>query len=302
MPETGRLPHSDNRRLWRRLAVGSLLAAGFSVLIQFLAPTPVGAENRNVRALLELVDPDHLRVCADPANMPFSNEQKEGFENKIADLLAEKLGRKSVRYVWYPMATGFVRNTLRANRCDVIMGYPQGDELVQNTNHYYRSAYVLIYKKGSDLDGVDTLSDPRLAAKRVGVVDTTPPGTSLTKAGLMKTAKIYPLVVDTRLVKPAAARMVDDLIAGEIDAAAVWGPMAGYYVKNAPEELVMVPLLKETDSSRMTYRITMGVRPSDQEWKRTLNRFIQENQHEINRILLEYNVPILDENDRPITE
>src|SRR5690554_1192033 len=232
-------------------------------------------------AALELVDPENLRVCADPSSMPFSNEAGEGFENKLAELVAEKLGRKSVQYTWFPMATGFVRNTLRLNRCDIIMGYPQGDELVQNTNHYYRSSYVLIYKTGSDLDGVEAISDPKLAGKRVGVVDTTPPGTSLARAGLMEKAKIYPLMVDTRFVPPAAERMVGDLLSGEIDAATVWGPMAGYFVKNASEELTMVPLVKEEGSSRMSYRITMGVRPSDQEWKRTLNRLIQEHQGEI---------------------
>src|SRR5690606_29033666 len=202
----------------------------------------------------------------------------------------------------FPMAPGFVRNTLRLNRCDIIMGYPQGDELVQNTNHYYRSSYVLIYKTGSDLDGVEAMSDPKLAGKRVGVVATTPPGTSLARPGLMERAKIYPLMVDTRFVPPAAERMVRDLLSGEIDAATVWGPMAGYFVKNASEELTMVPLVKEEGSSRMSYRITMGVRPSDQEWKRTLNRLIQEHQGEINRILLDYNVPLLDENDQPITQ
>ena len=97
------------------------------------------------------MDPDVLRVCADPSNMPFTDESGEGFENKLADLVAEKTGRKSVAYTWFPMVMGFVRNTLRANRCDIIMGYAQGDELVQNTNAYYRSTYVLVYKKESGL-------------------------------------------------------------------------------------------------------------------------------------------------------
>lgn len=284
-----------------RRTCGGLALAAFAAFLLFLLPSPGVAANSGVQRALELVDPDHLRVCADPSSMPFSNEKGEGFENKLAEFVAGKLGRKSVQYTWFPMATGFVRNTLRANRCDIIMGYPQGDELVQNTNHYYRSAYVLIYRKGGDLDGVESISDPRMQGKRVGVVDTTPPGTSLTRAGLMKNAKIYPLMIDTRFVPPAAELMIRDLLAGNIDAAAVWGPMAGYYVKNAPEELTMVPLVKEQGSSRQSYRITMGVRPSDQEWKRTLNRLIQEYQQDINQILLEYNVPLLDENDRPIT-
>ncbi|HEU4987408.1 MAG TPA: substrate-binding domain-containing protein [Rhizobiaceae bacterium] len=264
--------------------------------------TAAPAQAAGPGAAWELVDPDNLRVCADPSNMPFTDESGEGFENKIAELVASKLGHKTVKYEWFPMVTGFVRNTLRANRCDIIMGYAQGDELVQNTNAYYRSAYVLIYKKGAGLDGVETIEDPKLADKRIGVVQSTPPSANMAAAKLMRNAKVYPLMVDTRYAPSVAEMMVRDLQKDVIDVAIAWGPMAGYYVKQSGEDLAMIPLVKEKGGSRMTYRITMGVRPSDQEWKRTLNRFIQENQEEINRILLEYNVPLLDESDRPITQ
>src|SRR5215468_5388153 len=139
---------------------------------------------------LELVDPKVLRVCADPSNLPFSNEKGEGFENKIAELLAARLDRK-LAYVWYPQATGFVRNTLGAHRCDLIPGFPQGDELVQSTNPYYRTAYALIIKPNTGLDDLDTLSDPRLKDKRVGIVAGTPPATYLAAGGLMRKAKPY---------------------------------------------------------------------------------------------------------------
>jgi hypothetical protein len=109
---------------------------------------------------LELIDPKALRVCADPHNLPFSTEKGEGFENKVAELLADKLG-KGLTYAWYPQAPGFVRNTLAAHRCDVIMGAPQGDDLVQVTNPYYRTAYALVFKQGQGLEGVDTLEDAR---------------------------------------------------------------------------------------------------------------------------------------------
>lgn len=267
-----------------------------------LAPAGALAQGAGLGAAGELVDPNVLRVCADPSNMPFSDEGSGGFENKIAELVAQKLGRKSVSYTWFPMVIGFVRNTLRANRCDIIMGYPQGDELVQNTNAYYRSAYVLIYKKGGELDGVESIEDPKLADKRIGVVQRTPPSTNMAAARLMGKAKIYPLVVDTRVAPSMAEVMIKDLLDGVIDAVVVWGPMAGYYAKESGADLAVIPLVRETTGSRMTYRITMGVRPSDQEWKRTLNRFISENQAAINKILLEYNVPLLDENDRPITQ
>ena len=267
-----------------------------------IAPASAWSQGAGLGAAGELVDPDVLRVCADPSNMPFTDESGEGFENKLAEMVAAKTGRKSVSYTWFPMVTGFVRNTLRANRCDVVMGYAQGDELVQNTNAYYRSAYVFVYKKGAGLDGVETIEDPRLQEKKFGVVGRTPPATNMAKAGLMKNTKAYPLMVDTRFAPSMAEVMIQDLMEGVIDVAVLWGPMAGYYARKSGADLAVVPLVKETTGSRMTYRITMGVRPSDQEWKRTLNRVIKENQGEINKILLDYGVPLIDEQDKPITQ
>lgn len=152
----------------------------------------------NPELSLELIDPKVFRVCADPRNMPFSTESREGFENKIADLFAAKL-RKSIAYAWYPGATGFVRNTLGAYKCDVIMGMPQGDDLVQVTNPDYRTAYALVFKPGNGLDGVETLADPRLKGKRLGIVAGTPPANYISVNGLMASAKPYPLVIDTRV-------------------------------------------------------------------------------------------------------
>jgi quinoprotein dehydrogenase-associated probable ABC transporter substrate-binding protein len=249
---------------------------------------------------IELVDPKVLRVCADPHNLPFSNEQLEGFENKLAELFAKKLD-KSIAYTWFPQATGFVRQTLGAHRCDVIMGFPQGDDLVQSTNPYYRTAYAFIFKPGSDLEGVDTLSDERLKAKRIGIVAGTPAATYLATNGLLARAKPYALMVDTRIDSSAEA-MVKDLKSGEIDIGILWGPMAGYYAKQENPALRVVPILKENGGPRLVYRLTMGVRAADQTWKRQLNRLIQENQPEINRLLIAYGVPLLDEKDQPITE
>jgi quinoprotein dehydrogenase-associated probable ABC transporter substrate-binding protein len=247
---------------------------------------------------IELVDPQVLRVCADPRNMPFSNEKGEGLENKLAELFAAKL-QKKLDYVYFPQATGFVRMTLGAHRCDVIMGFPQGDDLVQGTNPYYRTAYALVSKAGTDLDGVTTLDDPRLKGKHIGIVAGTPPATNMAVNGLMTTAKPYPLVIDTR-VDSSAMAMVKDLAAGDIDAAILWGPMAGYYARNANPPLHVTPLVKETTGPRLVYRIGMGVRAADQNWKRMLNRLIQENQPAINKVLLDFGVPLLDENNRPI--
>ena len=133
---------------------------------------------------MELVDPKVLRVCADPRNLPFSNEKGEGFENKLAELFADRL-QKKLDYMYFPQATGFVRMTLGAHRCDVIMGFPQGDDLVQGTNPYYRTSYALVSKAGSGLEEVDTLEDPKLKGKHVGIVAGTPPATNMALAGLM---------------------------------------------------------------------------------------------------------------------
>ena len=260
------------------------------------------AQGAGLGAAGELVDPDILRVCADPSNMPFSDQTGEGFEDKLAQMVAEGTGRKSVSYTWFPSINGFVRNTLGANRCDIIMGYAQGDELVQNTNAYYRSSYVLVYRKGSDLSGVETLVDPKLSDKRIGVVEGTPPTANMAKAKLMGKAKVYPLMVDTRAMPSMAELAMRDMLSGAIDAAVLWGPMAGYYASRSGAEMALVPLIHEKGGQRMIYRITMGVRPTDQSWKRTLNAFIKENQPRIDRLLLEYGVPLLDERDQRISQ
>ena len=248
---------------------------------------------------IELVDPKVLRVCADPRNMPFSNEKGEGFENRLAALFAERL-QKKLEYAYYPGATGFVRNTLGAHRCDVIMGFPQGDDLAQGTNPYYRTAYALIAKQGSGLDGVTTLKDERLKGKHIGIVAGTPPATYMAMDGLTANAKSYPLMTDTR-VDSSAEAMFNDVTSGTIDAGILWGPMAGFYARKANPPLLVTSLVKETGGPRLVYRVGMGVRPADQNWKRQLNRLIQENQPAINKIMLEFGIPLQDENDQPIS-
>ncbi|MET0676827.1 MAG: substrate-binding domain-containing protein [Bradyrhizobium sp.] len=247
---------------------------------------------------IELVDPKVLRVCADPHNLPFSNEKGEGYENKIAELFAEKL-QKKLDYTFFPQVMGFVRMTLGAHRCDVIMGIPQGDDMVQGTNPYYRTTYAIVAKQGGGLEDVDSLEDERLKGKHIGIVAGTPPGTNMAINGLMANAKPYPLMVDTRL-ESSAESMIADLVSGQIDAAILWGPMAGFHARKANPPLHVTPLVKEKSGPRLAFRIGMGVRGADQNWKRQLNRLIQENQGAINKILLDYGVPLLDDNDRPI--
>src|SRR6202040_2236646 len=215
------------------------------------------SDNEGLDLSIELVDPKVLRVCADPRNLPFSNEKGEGFENKLAEFFAAKL-QKKLDYMYFPQATGFVRMTLGAHRCDVIMGFPQGDELVQGTNPYYRTAYALVAKPGSGLEDVVSLGDNRLKGKRLGIVAGTPPATNMAANGLMANAKPYPLMIDTRTASSVGA-MIKDLTTGEIDAGVLWGPMAGYYAKQANPSLHVTPLVKETSGPRLIYRIGMGV-------------------------------------------
>lgn len=277
------------------LPYAAALCAAFAVAV----PVASFAQGRGAADEgLELVDPNVLRVCADPNNLPFSNEKGEGFENKLAELFAEKLGKK-LAYTFYPQATGFVRMTLGSHRCDVIMGYPQGDEMVQSTNPYYQTAYALVTKRGGPLESVEALGDPRLQGKRTGIVAGTPPATYLVADGLMAKAKSYPLVVDTRF-ESSAASMMKDLASDEIDAGVLWGPIAGYRALHAEPPMHVELLLKDTGGPHLVYRITMGVRPSDQNWKRQLNKLIAENQPAIDKLLLDFGVPLLDANGQPL--
>lgn len=248
----------------------------------------------------DLVNRQVLRVCSDPGNLPFSNDKKEGFENKIADILAEELNIP-VEYTWFPQVTGFLRNTLFAKRCDLVIGTGQGDPSLLNTNAIYGSAYVLLYKPNNGLDGVDSLFDPRLKDKRIGVVAGTPPSNLVAKAGLMGKARPYQLVVDRRYDSPAED-MVKDIRSGEIDAGVLWGPIGGYFAGKGGEKLIVVPLTKDAQGNHMEFRITMGVRQGDALWKRQLNDIIRKRQGDIDRVLLEYGVPLLDDDGKPITE
>lgn len=286
-------------RRWRGSAlVLALSLAAASAVAQHMGPD-AGAKGSDNAGGIELIDPKVLRVCADPNNLPFSNEKGEGFENKIAEFLAAKL-HKELAYAYYPGATGFVRNTLNAHLCDVILGMPQGNDLVQPTNPYYRTTYAIVTRAGSDLDGIKDLDDPRLKEKKdkIGLVANTPPGNILARNGMIGLVKPYPLMIDTR-VESSSATMIHDLETGRIDAALLWGPIAGYYVKKSAGRLVAAPL-PETPGARMAFRIAFGVRHSDQNWKRELNTLIAQNKSEIDKILEDYGVPMLDESGRPI--
>lgn len=271
-----------------------------AVLLFCFAAQHARAQAPGLGASIELVDPKVFRVCADPNNMPFSNQQGQGFENKIADLFAQQLG-KSVGYVWYPQVIGFARNTLNVFRCDVVMGIAENSDLMQNTNPYYRSVYTLAIRPGTGLDGVATLEDKRLIGKRIGVVAKTPPSTIMAMNGLMSSARSYILALSSKESDSAAKQMMDDLAAGRLDAAVLWGPMAGYYAKHEPVPIKVIPLLHEPGPVPMDFSITLGVRYSDQAWKRQLNQLVAKNQERINQILEEYGVPLVNNQGQLIT-
>ena len=234
-----------------------------------------------------------LRVCADPHNMPFSSEKGEGFENKLAELIADKLGLK-VQYIWLPQVVGHVATLPDDSSCDILMGYAQGTGLVEDTNPYYRTSYVLLYRQDvKSLAGVESLADERLKTKTIGILARTPPVSNMAINGLMANAR--PFETEDRTSASAAADVVAAIASGEIDAGILWGPLGGYYAQNAKVPLALVPLVKEKAGPETVYGITMGVRPNEPEWKHRLNKLIAQYQPAINAMMSEYNVPLLDD-------
>lgn len=264
----------------------------FSVQVAVASLLIVSGATGALAQTSELVDRSQLRVCADPANMPFSSQKKDGFENKIADLIGEELG-VPVTYTWFPQAIGFIRQTLDKKRCDVIIGYVATHELVLNSNPYYQTAYVFVHRKG-EFDGFKSLDDPRLKGKKIGVIAGTPPVTILALNDLLDNIKSYHRMVDRRYFSPAE-EMIAEIAEGKLDAGLLWGPIGGYFAKRASKEMTVVPLINEKVGPRMAYRITLGVRRREKLWKRQLNRILRRRQEDINKILHEYGVPLINE-------
>ena len=231
-----------------------------------------------------------LRVCADPNNLPFSNENLQGFENKIISLIADKLD-KPVTYTWFPQTFGFVRNTLQLHECDLISGITTTNERVQNTNPYYHSIYTLVYAKENIALPID-FTDQIYQQKKIGIVAGTPAASLMAKYGLLANIQPYQLMVDTRYYS-AGKQMIDDIVKGNIDAAIIWGPIAGYLALGAEKELVIVPLIEESKSLQLDFSITMAVRFNDQEWKEQINNVLNQSKAEIYSILKQFNVPLL---------
>jgi quinoprotein dehydrogenase-associated probable ABC transporter substrate-binding protein len=272
-----------------------LAVVAMSLGAQVLA-APAHAADGN---LADAVNRKVLRVCSIPENMPYSNDKGEGFENKIAEVIADEL-KIPVEYTWYPGGFGLIRRTLAAKKCDLVLGTVQADEYTLNTNHYYHTTYVMFFKKDSGLDGVTSFTDPKLQGKRVSNQGG-PIGDQIAKAGLMPNAKSYLINVDRRYLNPEQ-EIIDDVIKGEIDVGVLWGPFAGWFLKPHLDKLTVVPITEHVPgTAKPDYRITMGVRANESNWKRQLNEIIKKRQGDIDKILLSFNVPILDEDLKPIT-
>jgi len=245
----------------------------------------------------DLVSRDKLRVCADPANLPYSDKAKQGFENAIAAIVADEL-KLPLRYYWMPQGPGFVRNSLGEGMCDLIVGYAANSDVVDHSNPYYASAYVLVSRKGAGFSDVQTLDDPRLKQARLGVIAATPPTDHLLRLGLLEKAKSYALLVDRRFASPAQ-EAAHDVETGAIDALIVWGPIGGPLAKAATPPLDVSPL-RADGRPPLAYRIAFGLRRNELEWKHRLNDVIRARKADFEAVLREFGVPLVPIEAAPI--
>ena len=241
-------------------------------------------------------DHKEFRVCADPNNLPFSNQKQEGFENKIAELLAHEFSSQ-VAYTWWPQRRGFIRSTLNAGVCDVVMGVPASYAPVLTTQPYYRSTYVFVYPKNAGYQ-IASFDDPMLQKLRIGVhligddYANSPPAHALSEKGIVNNVVGYSVFGDYAEDSPPG-KIIGAVAAGEVDMAIVWGPIAGYFAKKQTVPLTLVPVPADAGSLSLpfTYSISLGVRRKDEELKAKLDDALKRKTSEIHKILEEYGVP-----------
>jgi mxaJ protein len=243
-----------------------------------------------------------LRVCADPNNLPFSNERREGFENKIVAILAEELGA-DVEYTWWAQRRGFLRNTLKAGLCDLVPGTPSNIEGIRTTAPYYRSTYVFVTR--ADNPAIASFNDPLLREMQIGVQlvgddgQNTPPAHALSRRGLTQNVRGYTLYGDYSRPNPPA-RIIEAVADGEIDAAVAWGPMAGYFASRQPVPLQIAPVWPQFDGPQlpMVWDISMGVRKEDEALRQDIDAALNRRRAEVDAVLTLYGVPRLDQPSR----
>ncbi|ESY53760.1 amino acid ABC transporter substrate-binding protein [Mesorhizobium sp. LNJC372A00] len=254
--------------------------------------------------LTATADARELRVCADPNNLPFSNAAGQGFENRIAEIVASDLGAK-LTYTWWAQRRGFIRNTLKAGLCDLVPGTPSNLEMLRTTTPYYRSSYVFVTRR----DGPDVASfnDPRLRDMRIGVQligddgANSPPVQALGRRGIVGHLVGYPVYGDYSAPNPPA-RIVEAVASGEIDLAVVWGPLAGYFAARQKVPLRITPVAPRIDGPQlpMIYDISMGVRREDDALRGDVNGALSRHKVEIDALLSQYGVPRLDASGSPV--
>ena len=271
---------------WTRVLGGVLAACLMAALVSAYGPSrPANA--------------GELRVCADPNNLPFSNQQQQGFENRIAELVARDLGAK-LSYVWWAQRRGFVRNTINQNQCDLLIGVPASFERTRPTIPYYRSTYVFVTRRDRHLK-IASFDDPQLKRLRVGVQligddgINTPPAHALSNRGIVKNVKGYTVYADYRQPNPPA-RIIDAVANGDVDVAVAWGPLAGYFAQREDVPLDVRPVSPQIDLPFLpfVFDISMGVRRGNDVLREQLNGIIERRRPDIDRILADYGVPRVD--------
>lgn len=264
-----------------------------ALVLPLLAASTAPAADRRAAARQRV-----LRVCADPNNLPFSNERGEGFENRLVEIVAAEMGAR-VEYTWWAQRRGFIRNTLRAGLCDVVPGVPMSFELAMPTRPYYRSTYVFLRR--AELPPVTSFDDPALKRLRIGVhfigddgADT-PPAHALARRGVTRNVTEFSIYGDYREPNPPA-RIVDALVKRQIDVAIVWGPLAGYFGAKHGKGLALTPVRPQVDNPflPMVYDISMGVRRDDVALRDELDAILARRAASIDSVLAAYHVPRLD--------
>jgi mxaJ protein len=275
----------------RGLFLGGFLAAGLTVLGGFTA----GHRSLGPRPHAQRT----LRVCADPNNLPFSNERREGFENELAALVARELGAR-IEYTWWAQRRGFVRNTLNAGKCDVIMGVPMSFELTLVTRPYYRSTYVFVTRRDARLH-VRSLDDTVLRRVRVGVQlvgddgANTPPAHALARRGVVANVHGYSVYGDYRRPNPPA-RIIEAVASGAVDVAIAWGPLAGYFAPRQRVPLDVVPVSPQIDLPFLpfVFDISIGVRRGNEPLRAELDQVLRRRRTAVDSILARFDVPRVD--------
>jgi mxaJ protein len=237
-----------------------------------------------------------LRVCADPNNLPFSNEAQQGFENRVVAIVADELGARPL-YTWWAQRRGAIRETLKTGLCDVIPGVASGLETIATTRPYYRSTYVFVTRADRDLE-LAGLADERLRTLRIGVqmigddFSNTPPAHALARRGIVNNVRGYMVYGDYAQDSPSRL-IVEDVARGSLDVAAVWGPLAGYSARTQSTRLRLQPIASDPASPAlpMTFSISMGVRREDRGLLADLNAALERRRAEIDAVLAEYGVP-----------